>query len=83
MTLLETLNHFIQEQEANIESISWEIREETNYTDEHHSQVMKNLSEDYDTQNEHLINLKLIKHFLINSGIIHKEDKMTDDGDNL
>lgn len=74
MTLLETLNHFIQEQEANLESISWEIHEETNYTDEHHSQVMENLSEDYDVQNEHLINLKLIKHFLMNSGVIHKEE---------
>lgn len=76
MTLLETLNHFIQEQEANLESISWEIHEETNYTDEHHSEVMKNLSEDYDIQDEHLTNLKLIKIFLLNIGFIRKrEDK--------
>ena len=75
MTLLETLNYFIREQEAILEGLSWEIREETNYTDEQHSKVMENLSEDYDIRNEHLTNLKLIKHFLQNSGIIHEEDK--------
>lgn len=33
MTLLETLNHFIVETEAELEELSWEIREETNYED--------------------------------------------------
>ena len=75
MTLLETLNYFIQEQEAVLEGLSWEIHEETNYTDEQHSKIMENLSEDYDVQEERLTNLKLIKHFLINSGVIHDEDR--------
>lgn len=75
MTLLETLSYFIREQEAVLEGLSWEIHEETNYTDDQHSKVMENLSEDYDTQQEHLINLKLIKHFLKNSGVIHEEEK--------
>lgn len=78
MTLLDTLNHFIQQQEAVVEDLSWQIHEETNYDDEDHSDAMNHLSEYYDTEHEHLINLKLIKHFLVNSNIIHDEEKSSD-----
>lgn len=77
MNIKETLNYFIQEQESILEGLSWEIHEETNYNDEEHSNVMENLCEDYDFQQEQLINLKLIKHFLTNSGIIHEENNET------
>lgn len=57
MRLIDTLNHFINELEADLESISWEIREETNYEDN----CIEYLTEEYDEKEKHLNNLKQIK----------------------
>lgn len=57
MRLIDTLNHFINELEVDLESISWEIREETNYEDN----CIDYLTEEYDEKEKHLNNLKQIK----------------------
>ena len=57
MRLIDTLNHFINELEADLESISWEIQEETNYEDN----CIDYLTEEYDEKEKHLNNLKQIK----------------------
>lgn len=57
MTLIDTLNHFINDLEADLETISWEIREETNYEDN----CIDYLTEEYDEKELHLNNLKQIK----------------------
>jgi hypothetical protein len=33
MTLIETLNYFIQDQQAELQGLEWDIREETNQED--------------------------------------------------
>ena len=60
MNLLETLDYFIGRQEAEVEGISWDIREETNY--EYNS--VNELSEIYDYEKEHLENLKIIRNII-------------------
>ena len=62
MTILETLNYFIQEMEAELEGISWEIREETNFE----NNTIEYLSSVYDETEQHLNNLKEIKSILEN-----------------
>lgn len=57
MTLFDTLNHYIRETEADLEGLSLEIREETNF--EHNA--IDYLSKMYDTVAENLGNLKKIK----------------------
>lgn len=57
MRLIDTLNHFINDLEADLESISWEIREESNFE----INSIDYLSEDYDEKQKHLNNLKQIK----------------------
>jgi len=57
MTLIDTLNHFINDLESDLESISWEIREETNFEDN----CVDYLTEEYDEKELHLNNLKQIK----------------------
>jgi hypothetical protein len=64
MTYKETLDFFIEELEGDLESISLEIGEETNFEDEVHRQMMEHLSEEWDEKNEHLQNLKQIKELL-------------------
>lgn len=59
MTILKTLEYFIQETEADLEGISWEIREETNFE----NNAIKYLSGVYDETKEHLDNLKEMKRF--------------------
>ena len=44
MTLLDTLNYYLEEASGEMESLSWEIREETNYTENN----IESLSELYD-----------------------------------
>jgi hypothetical protein len=61
----ETLDIFIAELEGDLESLSLEIREETNFDDDVHKQMMDHLSEEWDEKNEHLQNLKQIKDLLI------------------
>jgi len=57
MRLIDTINHFIHDLEADLESISWEIQEETNFE----CNSIDFLSEEYDVKQEHLNNLKKIK----------------------
>lgn len=75
MTLLETLNYFIEDQKEHLECLEWVIREESNFTDNEHPGAMEDFCRMREEARERLANLKLIKHFLMNSGIIHKEEK--------
>ena len=52
MTLLDTLNYYLEEASGQMEELSWEIREETNY------------SELYDFHKENYDNLKQIKSII-------------------
>ena len=61
MNLLDTLNFFIHEQEAELESLSLEIREETNFE----YNTVTELSEYYDYHEQHLKNLKKIKELIV------------------
>lgn len=71
MDLKETLKHFIQETEADLSEISWNINDEI---DSHsldpdpdegwHQTQMQQLADDYDEKEMHLKNLKqLLKMF--------------------
>ncbi len=70
MTPLNTLNHFIEELEADLEDISREIVETTNYETIHISQdilrdsVISQLNSDWDEKKQHLDNLRQIKKTL-------------------
>ena len=68
MNLLETLDHFIREQESQLESLSWEIHEETNFEDN----LVDRLAEDYDYHEEHLKNLKKIKDLIVGTHENHR-----------
>ena len=57
MTLLETLEYFLTETAADMESLSLEIREETNFEDNN----VEGLSKIYDFNKELYDNLKQIK----------------------
>jgi hypothetical protein len=60
MTLLETLEYFLTETAADMDGLSWEIREETNYEDNN----VDGLSEIYDFNKELYDNLKQIKSII-------------------
>ena len=62
MTLLETLDYFLTETSADLEGLSWEIREETNFEDNN----VEGLSEIYDFNKELYDNLKQIKSIIEN-----------------
>lgn len=62
MTLLETLDYFLTETAADLDDLSWEIREETNYEDNN----VDGLSEIYDFNKELYDNLKQIKSIIEN-----------------
>ena len=70
MTPLNTLNHLIEEFEADLEDISREIIETTNYETIHISQdmlrdsVILQLNYEWDEKKQHLDNLKEIKKTL-------------------
>jgi hypothetical protein len=57
MTLLETLDYFMNETEAYMNELSWEIREESNYE----LNSIESLSEEYDFNKELHDNLQQIK----------------------
>jgi hypothetical protein len=63
MTLLETLEYFLTETAADMDGLSWEIREETNYTENN----IDHLTECYDFNKELYDNLKQIKSILQNN----------------
>jgi hypothetical protein len=60
MTLLETLDYFLTETAADMESLSWEIREETNFEDNY----IEHLTECYDFNKELYDNLHQIKSII-------------------
>lgn len=62
MRLTDTIEYFIEETEAELEGISWEIREETNFE----NNSIEYLSSVYDETEQHLNNLKEIKSILEN-----------------
>jgi hypothetical protein len=62
MTLLETLDYFLTETSADLEGLSWEIREETNFE----NNALDYLSEIYDFNKELYDNLKQIKSIIEN-----------------
>ena len=70
MTPLNTLNHLIEEFESDLEDISREIVETTNYETIHISQdmlrdsVISQLNSDWDEKKQHLDNLRQIKKTL-------------------
>jgi primosomal protein N'' len=68
---LQTIEHLIQQYEGDLEGISREIREETNYDDELHQTIADQLYEEWDELKNHLDNLKAIKEFLIQNNFIN------------
>ena len=64
MTLLDTLEYFIDDTQARLSDIEWEIREETNYDDDGHQERMDQFCEEYDEIEARLEDLKQIKTML-------------------
>ena len=62
---LRTIDFFIGELEADLESVSWEIREKTNYEDN----SVDYLSDLYDDKEQHLKNLKEIRRLLVSNNL--------------
>ncbi len=62
MTLLDTINYYLNEASGEMEGLSWEIREETNYEDCN----LDSLTELYDFYKENYENLQKIKAILEN-----------------
>ena len=60
MNLLETLDYFLTETAADMEGLSWELREETNYEDNN----TEYLAEVYDFNKELYDNLQQIKSII-------------------
>lgn len=60
MTLLETLEYFLTETAADMDGLSWDIREETNFEDHN----IDHLTELYDFNKELYDNLKQIKSII-------------------
>lgn len=69
MTLLNTLNYFIEGEQAELTDLEWQIKEETNYEDSD----IGNLCEWFDLSKERLENLQKIKKLLIQHNLIGEE----------
>lgn len=74
MTLLETLEYFITETAADMDGLSWEIREETNFEDNN----IDHLTECYDFNKQLYDNLKQIKSIIENIEALKWADKVLD-----
>ncbi len=74
MTLLETLEYFLTETAADMDGLSWEIREETNFEDNN----IEYLTECYDFNKELYDNLKQIKSIIENIEALKWADKILD-----
>ena len=61
MTLIDTLEYFIDDTSARLSDVEWEIREETNFMDDGHMERMEQFREEYDEHKERLEDLKQIK----------------------
>ena len=64
MTLINTLEYFIDDTQARLSDVEWEIREETNYDDEGHQERMDDFCEEYDEIEQRLEDLKKIKSII-------------------
>ena len=64
MSLLDTLEYFIDDTQAHLSDIEWEIREETNYDDDGHEERMEQFCEEYDDHKERLEDHKTIKSII-------------------
>jgi hypothetical protein len=64
MGLIDTLEYFIDDTQAYLSDIEWEIREETNYDDEGHQERMDDFCEQYDEHKARLEDLKTIKSII-------------------
>lgn len=64
-TKLQTLNYLISQIEWDLEELSWQIREETNYEDN----SVDYLSDQYDDKEQQLKDLIEIKEMFVNDNI--------------
>jgi hypothetical protein len=62
ITLIDTIEYFIPQLEGDLEDLSWQIREETNFEDN----SIDWLSDEWDEKAKHLENLKQIKSIVEN-----------------
>ena len=62
MSLLDTLNYFIEDQEGHLQCLEWDIREETNYE----NNDLDWYCEQYDEAKQRLEDLKQIKIIIEN-----------------
>jgi hypothetical protein len=60
MSLLDTLNYFIQDQEGHLQCLEWDIREETNYE----NNDIDWYCEQYDEAKQRIEDLKIIKSII-------------------
>lgn len=70
MSLLATIDLFIEELEADLEEISWDIKEETNFEDN----SLDYLSDLYDDKEQHLQNLKEIRRLLVSNNLVEENN---------
>jgi len=61
MSMIDTLNYYIEQAEADLQGLEWDIREETNYEGDAHQLMMDDLCESYDIVKQQLEDLQLIK----------------------
>lgn len=64
MSLIDTLEYFIDDTRARCSDIEWEIREETNYDDEDHTSRYDYFCEEYDEAKARLDDLLQIKSII-------------------
>ena len=64
MTLIDTLEYFIDDTRARCSDIEWEIREETNFIDEGHQERFDAFCEEYDEAKQRLDDLLQIKSII-------------------
>jgi hypothetical protein len=65
MSLIDTLNYFIEDQEGHLQCLEWDIREETN----HEVNDLDWYCEEYDIAKQRVEDLKQIKTILENNEI--------------
>ena len=65
MSLIDTLNYFIEDQECHLQCLEWDIREETN----HEVNDLDWYCEEYDIAKQRVEDLKQIKTILENNEI--------------
>jgi arginyl-tRNA synthetase len=64
MTLIDTLEYFIDDVGQHLECLAWEIQEETNYDDEGHQERFDDFCEQYDEHKARLDDLEKIKSII-------------------